>query len=152
MKIRVIGLLPTLLLVGFVTTSLAQNNPGPTCGPDGCQKPGLHQVIVSNDVTTARAWDRSLKSISVVLIADGLDSPGPTCGPSGCQKPGLQTVIVADGADSPGPTCGPSGCQKPGLRAVVVAGGLDSPGPTCGPSGCQKPGLSILGAFVKQGA
>jgi len=96
MKISSLILLSAVVLVTLTTASIA--DPGPTCGPSGCQKPGLRQVIVF----------------------DGPNDPAPTCGPSGCQKPGLLTAEFSSitGPDDPGPTCGPSGCQKPGAALL----------------------------------
>lgn len=57
------------LLAATLSTPLAADNPGPTCGstPDSCQKPGVR-----------------------VLVPVNQDNPGPTCGstPDSCQKPG----------------------------------------------------------------
>jgi hypothetical protein len=40
--------------------------PDPTCGPNGCSKPGVQR-----------------------LLKTPADAPDPTCGPNGCQKPGV---------------------------------------------------------------
>jgi hypothetical protein len=42
------------------------NGPAPTCGPDGCHKPGVR-----------------------LLLPGTANGPAPTCGPDGCHKPGL---------------------------------------------------------------
>jgi hypothetical protein len=55
----------TLLFLATISApTIANADLPPTCGPDGCSKPGL-AVIVTADLP-------------------------PTCGPDGCSKPGVQ--------------------------------------------------------------
>jgi hypothetical protein len=85
--------LAVALFLATVSTpaTLLAEDPAPTCGPDGCQKPGVQ-----------------------VLLPGTQNDPAPTCGPDGCQKPGVQLLLPGTQND-PAPTCGPNGCQKPGL-------------------------------------
>jgi hypothetical protein len=54
------------LFLSVLPISIAKaDQPAPTCGPDGCQKPGVR-----------------------LLLPGTADQPAPTCGPDGCQKPG----------------------------------------------------------------
>jgi len=79
------------LFVATLSTPLAKaDDPGPICGSNGCQKPGVRMLMP----TTA-------------------DDPGPICGSNGCQKPGVR-MLMPGTADDPGPICGSNGCQKPG--------------------------------------
>lgn len=57
----------TLLFVAGISAPQIANAETPTCGPDGCQKPGL--LVLLPGTTTAET---------------------PTCGPDGCQKPGVR--------------------------------------------------------------
>ena len=54
------------LFVATLSAPIAKaDEPGPTCGPNGCQKPGVQMFLPGT-----------------------ADEPGPTCGANGCQKPG----------------------------------------------------------------
>jgi hypothetical protein len=55
----------TLFAASLSTPIAKADDPGPTCGPDGCKKPGVRMFLPGT-----------------------ADDPGPTCGPDGCKKPG----------------------------------------------------------------
>jgi len=76
------------LFVATLSKPPIANADSPTCGPDGCQKPGVRMLLPTGDA--------------------------PTCGPDGCQKPGVHSMLRGTQTGD-APTCGPNGCQKPGL-------------------------------------
>jgi hypothetical protein len=55
----------TMFLATIPAAPIA-NADSPTCGPNGCSKPGIRSVLPGT-----------------------LTGDSPTCGPSGCSKPGL---------------------------------------------------------------
>ena len=66
MKKSALAFAVSLLIATLAAPLALADLPGPTCGPSGCQKPGVR-----------------------VLAPVTQELPGPTCGPSGCQKPGV---------------------------------------------------------------
>jgi len=66
MKKCLLRLAVALVLVTVSAPPIAKAEaPDPTCGPNGCQKPGIRQFLAVD----------------------------PTCDPNGCQKPGVRMQI-----------------------------------------------------------